>query len=182
MRTSISGLVLMTLAAVSVGCSSNKGTNSGAQSAVATSKAEAGKACVMHAGGRDVLRVSMPADTECKAEDGVLQIRSRDGYVYVWVVRGANSVDDAVGRVGDEIKSEFKDFKATTTSALTVAGAPAKRLMGSGTEADDGDPGTADVVVFKTGEHVFVACTHGESIPASAQAQMMRLVQTAQAP
>ena len=67
-------------------------------------------------------------------------------------------------------------------TALTIAGTPARRMMGTGTEADDGDPGDADVIVFKTGENYFIACTHAESLQAAAQEWMLHIVQTAKAP
>src|SRR5262245_46104448 len=99
------GFGLLAAVAIACGCTSTTGGHAAAQSTASSRTANGGTTCVMHAGGRDVLRVSMPADTECKSEDGSLQIRSRDGYAYVWLVRGAKSVDDAVGQVPDVIKS-----------------------------------------------------------------------------
>jgi hypothetical protein len=78
--------------------------------------------------------------------------------------------------------SEFKNFKSNQTSELTIAGSPAKRMVGDGEEADDGDPGKADVIVFKVGDHVFVACDHGETINETGQQGLLTLVQTAHMP
>ena len=94
-------------------------------------------------------------------------------------MNGAQTVDEAVGRVSEQITDEFKNLKVTNSTDLTVAGAPAKRQEGSGEEADDGDAGKADVIVFKMGQHIFVACTHGEALNPAAQEWMLKLVQEA---
>ena len=183
MRTFINGLVLAGLAVMTVGCALDRGTTPGTPSGAHADRAGDTKACVMQSGDHAVLRLTVSADATCTPKDGSLHLEShaRDA-VDVWLAPGANSVDAAAGRVGQAITSEFKDFKATSTTALTIAGAPAKRLMGSGTEADDNDPGHADVIMFTAGGRVFVACTHGESLSAAAQQWMLAVVQTAQAP
>jgi hypothetical protein len=85
--------------------------------------------------------------------------------------------------VADLIKSEFTNFTATATNDLVITGAPAKHVIGSGNEADDGDPGHAEVVFFVVRRHVFAACVHGEFDDASrARAPMMAMLQTAHAP
>ena len=132
--------------------------------------------------GHDVLRLTVPADTSCAGRDGSLYLTSHYRNVEVWLVRGTQTVDEAVRRVSQVIDPEFKDFKAASTTDLTIAASPAKRLTGSGTEADDGDPGEADIVVFQKGQHVFVACTHGESLSSQAQQWMLAIVQAAQVP
>ena len=167
------------LAAIS-GCSSNKSGHHTRHSQ--TASAGATKPVVIQAGGKDVLRLTIPADAPTTPGDGTLTVMSRDGYVEFWLVAEAHTVDEAAARADKIIVSEFKNLKAASTSDLTVAGSPAKRLSGPGVEADDGDPGTADVVVFKVGGHIFVACTHGESVRQSAQLLMMTLVQSAKAP
>jgi hypothetical protein len=141
-----------------------------------------GIACVMQSGGRDVLRLSVAPDTKCKASDGAIDLVSHDQHIYFWMVKGAKSVNDVIGRVPERIKDEFRDFNADSTTDITVARSPMKRLVGSGTEADDGDPGRADVVVFQAGENVFVACVHGEHLDAAQQQWMTTILQTAQAP
>ena len=42
----------------------------------------------------------------------------------------------------------MKHFTATTT-VVTVAGAPATTLVGTGKQADDGDPSNAEATFFK---------------------------------
>jgi hypothetical protein len=183
MRNLISGLVLAILGTMALGCAGSGGAQSGAQPGARAGSSASTNPCVMQSEGRDVLRLTVPADATCTPKDGSLRAEShaRD-IVDVWLVRGAKTVEEGAGRVSQEISSEFKGFKTTSTTPLTIAGAPAKRIMGSGAEADDGDPGSADVVVFKAGEHVFVACTHGESLSPVSQQWMMTVVQTAQAP
>jgi len=66
---------------------------------------------------------------------------------------------------------------------MLVAGAPAKHVTGSGNEADDGDPGNAEVVLFVVRGRVFAGCVHGEFDDASrARAPMLAVLRTAQAP
>ncbi len=176
MRRFVCGLAVTGLAALAPGCASTGKATAGAPTSAGA------MACVMESGGHGVLRVMAPADSECVAKDGSLHLKSHDRYVDIWLVPGARTVAEGAGRAAQTITPEFKDFKQTGAADVTVAGAPAKRMEGSGTEADDGDPGTADVIVFKTGDHVFVACTHGESLTLAARQWMSALVQTAQAP
>ncbi len=122
----------------------------------ARQKAADTKPCVMQSAGHDVLRLTVPADTECVPKDGSLILSSQHRSVEVWLVNGAQTVDEAVGRVSDVITDEFKNLKVANSTDLTVAGAPAKRQDGTGEEADDGDAGKADVIVFKMGQHIFV--------------------------
>ncbi len=127
----------------------------------------------MQSGGKDVLVVtSLAAGTTCVAKDGVLHLKNGDMEVHLWLVPGATSVDEGVARVPRVIDSEFKNFEVMSEDKLGVPDGPPRdrerRLEGKGFEADDGDPGTAKVIVFKQGDGVFVACTHGERLsPAS---------------
>jgi hypothetical protein len=97
-------------------------------------------------------------------------------------VPGANTVEDGVKSIDKQIAGEFKDFKPDSKADLTVAGSPAKRLAGIGHEADDGDNGEADLIVFKVGGHVFIALAHDEALSPQSRAGLVALVQTAQAP
>jgi hypothetical protein len=145
-------------------------------------KVAAGKTWLMQSGGADVLKVTAAPEFKCVAADGSLHFASPQFELEIWLVNGASTVDDAAGRVSTQIVSEFKDFKAEKTISLTVAGSPAKELVGTGHEADDNDPGDADVIVFKVGDHVFVACNHGESLTPAGQQGLSALVQTASVP
>ncbi len=188
MRSYFCGLVLVALGIVPFGCHSKKETQGSAQVVVSQNEAphnrgapanDITKQCNLRAGGKDILRLTVPADTKCMADEGSLKLDSRERRVELWMVRGAQSVADAIGRVPQEIRDEFKDFKPESTSDLTVAGTAAKRMFGVGTEADDGDPGHADVVVFKSGDRVFVACVHGEHMSSAEREWMIAILQTA---
>src|SRR5262245_55460086 len=154
-------LAAMTLAAAaaSFGCASHKPTTSGTSSASQAPQqnqmAAGTKACVMQSQGRDVLRLTIPEQAKCARGEGAVVLEWGYRRVQVWLVPGASSLDEAADRVPQEIKGEFKEFKATQVSNLTIAASPARRLAGSGVEADDGDPATADVIVFKVGDHYF---------------------------
>jgi len=180
MRTFVLCLVAA-IAAASAGCSSDH-KSTPAPSKPAPAPGTSAPVCTIRDHDRDALIVSTAPGVECTSTDGELHLRGRDGYVELWLVRGARSVQDGVARVPEVIKSEFTGFTATQRESITVAGAPAVRMMGKGAEADDSDPGTADVVVFTAGGRVFVACTHAESMSESARRMMMSVVQTAKAP
>jgi hypothetical protein len=108
------------------------------------------------------LKMSVPKDTEVTKKKERTILHAKGLWIYLWEVPGARSVADAVPQVGKIIKSEFTDFAAGETKDIKVAGHDAKHLTGKGAEADDGDPGSADVVIFTDGKHVFAACVHGE--------------------
>lgn len=178
MRGLIGAIVAVTVAMA--------GCNGGAEKAKSPQANEtpAGttKPCAVRSGGRDLLHLAVPADAPCTSGDGTLNVMSRDGYVEFWLVSGARTVDEGVKRADKVIVSEFKNLKVTGTNDLKVAGSPAKRLTGTGQEADDNDPGEADLVVFSVNGRVFIACTHGESMRPSAQSLMMEMLKTAKAP
>ena len=177
MRLFINGAVFAALVTVSCGPVTQT-------YAAHTDKDGDAKACVMQFGGHDVLRLTVPADTVIKPKDAFLDVRSQSPSheVEIWLARDAKTVDEAVGRVNEVIKEEFKDLKVTKSTDLTIAGTAAKRQVGSGAEADDGDAGQADVIVFKMGEHIFVACTHGEKLDAGDHEWLLTLVQGAKGP
>ncbi len=101
----------------------------------------------------------------------------------LWVVPKAKTVAEAIAGLDDVIKSEVLKFSPASTEPITVAGAEGKHLKGKGVEADDQDPGTADVVVFTVGKTVVVACVHGEGDAAVRRRQpMLDALKTVKAP
>jgi hypothetical protein len=182
MRTFLRGSLFVIVTGIMSGCGSSTGTSAAPAGGQADQVAEGAKACVMQFGGTNVLRLTTSADCKCTAKDGSLKINAPQFEVEVWAVSGAKTVDDAMGSVSKQVEDEFKDFKPDTTTDLTIAGAPAKRLVGPGHEADDGDPGAADIIVFKVGDHIFIACTHGEKLMPIGQQGLLAMVQTAQMP
>lgn len=183
MRTFIHWSLLIIAAGILAGCGSGRGMKMAMPAPAPADQPSAGKTFVMQSGGADVLKLTSSAGFKCRSEDSSLHFTLPQQYeVEFWMVPGAKTVDEALPKVNSRIVSEFKDFKPDETSDLTVAGSSAKRLIGKGHEADDGDPGAADVVVFKVGDHLFIACNHGEGLDPKAQEGMLTLLQTAQVP
>ena len=168
---------LFIAAALLCGCS-NTGTTPG----TAATPAGEPHTCMLKSGGINVLKLTPPDRAKCTAKDNFLKVHTPKYDVELWLVSGANTVDEAVGRASTQIADEFQKFQPHQTADLTIANAPAKRLVGKGFEADDGDPGEADLIVFKVGNHIFIACDHGEGLSAAGQQGLLALVQTAQLP
>ena len=176
MRSLIRGSLFIIVTGMISGCGSSMAAKSDVPAAAQAST------CVMQSGGTNVLQLAMSPDTKCTAQDGLLKFKSPQFEIGVWLVPAAQTVDEAIGRLDKQIASEFKDFKADSTADLSIAGAPAKRLTGKGHEADDGDDGDADSIVFKVAGHIFIALTHDERLNPPARQGLLALVQTAQAP
>ena len=81
--------------------------------------------------------------------------------IQVWALSNA-TVDEAVKQVADLVKGQVTHFKVTGSKAITVAGNAGQQVTGTGEEADDGDPSSADVYLFRVDGKVFVICAHGE--------------------
>ncbi len=126
MRIFISCAMLATVTVMVFGCGSGTPTKSAAQTDKVgdkpADKVADTKACAMQSGGRDVLQLTVPADTECVPKDGSLILSSQHRNVQLWLVSGAQTVDDAIGRLSEVIKGEFKNIKVTDSSDLTIAG------------------------------------------------------------
>ncbi len=179
MRDSIVKLVLVVLAGTVASCAPSQGTSTGGQNGPGDKKST-----VVMSGGKAVLRLTLPPKAQAydKAEPITVADAGGNFRFYIWTV-SAGTLDEAATRVPDVIKGEFTEFKLTDTKILTVAGAPARQLTGSGNEADDNDPGNAVVVLFQVGGRVFAACVHGEDNPSPALRKfMMATIQTAKAP
>lgn len=113
------------------------------------------------AAGDASLKMSVPKDTEVTKKTGRTILHAKGLWIYLWQT-DAKTVAEALPQVGKIIKSEFVEFVPGETKDIKVAGHDAKHLTGKGAEADDNDPGSADVVIFTDGKHVFAACVHGE--------------------
>ena len=141
------------------------------------------KSVTVAAGDEPGVVLTVPADSKVDASKTETDIRTTNMFLIVRHLPDVAKPEDAIPRTAEMIKADFVKFQATSTNDLALAGAPAKELAGTGEEADDGDPGTADVVFFSVGKHVFAACVHGESNPAAKQRKpMLEILQTAKAP
>ena len=125
------------------------------------------------------LKMTVPKDTEVTKKKDRTILHAKGFFIYLWDVPGAKTVADAVPQAGKIIKSEFVEFAASETKDIKVAGHDAKHLIGKGEEADDNDPGSADVVVFTDGKHVFAACVHGEKDEAAKERpELLKVLKT----
>jgi hypothetical protein len=133
--------------------------------------------------GKPLLALTAPASAKVTSSNGYVNIHTTNMSLHVWAVPKAKTAKAALPRAAEVIKSEFIKFKTNAIMDMVIAGAPAKHVTGSGNEADDGDPGNAEVVFFVVGGHVFAGCVHGEFDDASRErAPMMAVLQTAHAP
>ena len=127
------------------------------------------------------LAVPQPATVTSKKEK--TEIKTKEMTLYIWAIPTAKTVDEGSAQIPDVIAHEVVQFVATTTNTITVAGSVAKQFIGRGVEADDYDPGTADVIVFTTGKAVFAACVHGEGNEAvRVREPMLAVLKTAKSP
>ena len=129
--------------------------------------------------GKPALALKVPAAAKVISTNGYVRILTTNLTLHVWAVTNAKTVNEALPRTAEIIKSEFLNFKTNAVMDMEIAGAPAKHVIGSGNEADDGDPGNAEVVLFVVGGHVFAGCVHGEADDASkARPAMMAVLKT----
>jgi len=135
------------------------------------------------AGNVPALKLEIPKDAKATTKGAKTSFLLKETWVYLWSVPTAKTIAEAVPQAAAIIKSEFTDFAPTATKHLTVAGNKADHLFGKGLEADDGDPGAAEVVIFTVGKHVFAACVHGEKEEAAERSPyMLAILKTAKAP
>lgn len=133
--------------------------------------------------GQPALSLQIPAAAKVFANKNQTDILTPKLSLHLWCMPNVATPEAGLDQTAAVIKSEFVNFKPSATNAITVAGSPALLLVGPGTEADDGDPGNAEVVLFSTDKQVFAACVHGEGKAAAHQhIGMLALLQTAKAP
>ena len=115
------------------------------------------------ADGKPVVTVTLPAgwSSVMSGEKTVLLPPGGAPHVQMWQLSAA-SVADAEKNAATAIVSQVTEFKLTSATALTIAGNPARQLVGTGLEADDGDPSNAEVTIFTVGGKVFLLIAHGE--------------------
>jgi hypothetical protein len=100
--------------------------------------------------------------------------------VQVWTVENINQIAEALPKAAEIIKEAVKNFKIVTTNDITVAGMPAKHLIGTGLEADDDDDSNSEVFIFSMGDRVFLLCAHSEgSRAADVRADVLKMLDTA---
>ena len=94
--------------------------------------------------GKPVVTVTLPTgwSSVMSGEKMVLLPPGGAPHVQMWQLSAA-SVADAETNAATAIVSQVTEFKLTSATALTIAGNPARQLVGTGLEADDGDPSNA---------------------------------------
>lgn len=134
-------------------------------------------------GGIPALELTVPQAAKVTPWKGKTVIQTTNMFLYIWSVPGVKTVDAAQTRLAEVIKDDVRQFAASVTNEIAVAGSPARHLIGKGVEADDGDDATADIVIFSIGDRIFVACVHGEGNDASRErAPMLTMLKTAKSP
>ncbi|MEI8195037.1 MAG: hypothetical protein WCI73_03925 [Phycisphaerae bacterium] len=124
-----------------------------------TAKTPAGQAAMPAAG--PVLSLQTPADWKCTREGDKVKIAiEHSNDILIRPVLGTPA--DAVAGIPAAIHDEVHDFKVTASKDITLAGKPAKHVIGTGEEADDGDPSNTEVFLFTVGNTTYLACVHGE--------------------
>jgi len=108
--------------------------------------------------GSAALVLRIPKDANVTVTGNHTVIQNPNTTFHLWSLADAKTINDAVPRIQEIIKPEFVNFKPTTTNEMVITGKPARHISGMGNEADDGDPGAAEVVFFSTSKHVFAVC------------------------
>jgi len=101
-------------------------------------------------------------------------------HINLWNVPKIQTVAAAKPLVDDVIKGEVTDFRVTGTKDVSIAGEKGQLFIGTGSEADDGDPSYLEVFLFAVGGKVFLLCAHGEGNgAAAAHDSLMEMLATA---
>lgn len=125
--------------------------------------AAAAETAVVTADGKPAVRFTLPAGWSSATSEQKLVLLPSGGAPHIQIWRlASSSVADAEKELATLVVSEVTKFKATSSSDLTVAGNPARQVIGTGEEADDGDPANAEVTVFTVSGKVYLLIAHGE--------------------
>ena len=118
---------------------------------------------VVPAAGKPAVVMTLPTGWTVDTVDTKVSIHTekKHPHIQVWATTAAD-VATAEKQVATLVVNEVTGFVASSTTDLTIAGAPARQLIGTGLEADDSDPSNAEVTLFQVGKVVCVAISHGE--------------------
>lgn len=137
--------------------------SSSALVAVEPAPQAADQQATIHHGAKPAFSLTLPAgwDAIQAEEKTVIHPGAKHPHIQVWATN-AKDLAAATTDVAALIVSEVTHFTPTTTTDQTIAGAPAKLLIGTGEEADDGDPSNAEVTLFSVNGVVYVLVNHAE--------------------
>lgn len=138
--------------------------------ALASSTCLAAADVVVPHAGKPAFTLSLPAGWDGTQLDAktIIHPGAKHPHIQIWAT-DAKDLAAATAGVAKLVESEVVHFVATTTTDLTIAGAPAKQLIGTGEEADDNDPSNAEVTLFTVGGTVYVLINHAEGDGAAKQ-------------
>lgn len=129
---------------------------------------------VNHA-GKPAVGLTIPEGWTAIPVDAKTSIKTaqKHPHIQVWATTAAD-LAAAHKDVAKIVESEVTHFVDEKTQDLTVGGAKAIALIGTGEEADDGDPSQAEVTFFSMGTVVYVMIAHGEGDGAAKQQAVLR--------
>jgi hypothetical protein len=115
------------------------------------------------ADGRPAAVLTLPPGWSAAGKDAKAVLLAPGGapHVQAWSL-DSRTIVEAEKAVAQLVAGEVTDFTVTAATTLTIAGGPARQLVGTGKEADDGDPANAEVTFFTVGGRVFLLIAHGE--------------------
>ncbi len=131
--------------------------------------------------GNDIGHATLPDDwhSAVSEHDTVLIPPGRHPHVEVIVTPAGTDLASAEKSLQKLINERVTQFAPSKREDITVAGNPAVRLTGPGTEADDGDPSNAQATVFTLGERTVILLAHAEGDGvAEQQAVLEKLAQS----
>lgn len=137
--------------------------SSTALAAVETAPQAASLQATVQHGAKPAFTLTLPAgwDALQANEKTVIHPGAKHPHIQVWATP-AKDLAAATADVATLVVSEVTHFVSATTTDVTVAGALAKQLIGTGEEADDGDPSNAEITLFTVGGVVYVLINHAE--------------------
>ncbi len=113
--------------------------------------------------GKPAFSITLPVgwDAIQLEEKTVIHPGAKHPHIQVWATP-ATDLAAATATVGTLVFSEVTHFVATSSTPVTIAGAPAMVLIGTGEEADDNDPSNAEVTLFTVRGMVYLLVNHAE--------------------
>jgi hypothetical protein len=113
--------------------------------------------------GAPAFNIDLPAGWTVTTKDAktVIYPGAKHPHIQVWAT-DATDVQAAEKSVAKLIESEVTHFAPVTSEDKLIAMAPARFLVGTGEEADDGDPSNAEVTLFTVKQTVYVLVSHAE--------------------
>jgi hypothetical protein len=126
----------------------------------------------IRAAGAPSFILKVPAGANVTSTDEHTVVQTTETTFHLWKLN-VKTPDEALPRISEIIKGEFVNLKPSATNDLKILGGTARQVSGKGNEADDGDPGATEVVLFTAGKHVFAACAHGEFDDAARRSKVM---------